>query len=391
MSLLPLAIDAALSAGLFPFVVRGLRSVRSIPTLVRPAPLAAADAPLVAIFVPARNEERSIERCVASLLAQDYPRDRLVVYAVDDRSTDRTPEILERLAAADSRLHVLHGTPLPAGWMGKCWALHQAAQQADPDARYLLFTDADTVHSPTMLSTVVHAADAASADLLSLGPDQELGSPAERVLLPGILGTIMASNGTIDEVNDPSRPDAAKAVGQFLLFRAEAYRAIGGHEAVRGEIVEDFALARLVKRRGYHLRLADGRGLVRTRMYTSAREIWDGFSKNAFDETQKQPGGAAAGLLLLPVLAIGPHLLSLLALRRVLAGGGPWAWLSLRVRLLQGGALLLTGRTMARYFGLPDRYALAQPVSGLFLWGILANSTWRTLSGRGVTWKGRTY
>jgi chlorobactene glucosyltransferase len=391
VSFLQLAIDVALSAGLFPFVWRGLRGIRAIPALPRPAPSAAAEAPPVAVFVPARNEERSIERCVASLLAQDYPRDRLVVYAVDDRSTDRTPAILECLAASDARLRVLHGAPLPDGWMGKCWALHQAAQQAAPAARYLLFTDADTVHSPAMLSTVVRAAEADADDLLSLGPDQELGSPAERILLPGILGVIMAAYGSIDEVNDPGRPDVAKAVGQFLLFRAEAYRAIGGHEAVRGEIVEDFALARLVKRRGYRLRLADGRGLVRTRMYTSAREIWDGFSKNAFDETQKQPGGAAAGLLLLPVLSVGPHLLSLLALRRVLAGGAGWARLSLLVRLLQTSALLLTGRATARYFGLPVRYALAQPISSLFLWGILANSTWRTQTGRGVTWKGRTY
>lgn len=389
---MPLLLFASLlSATLVAFVARALATFRAVAHVPRtPAP-AEGDAPGVTLFVPARDEERSIERCVRSLLAQDYPSDRVRVVVLDDRSTDATPAILARLARQDGRLTLLRGADPPPGWVGKCWALHQAAAHADPAACYYLFTDADTTHVPGMLSAAVRFADAHRADLLSLGPRQELRSLAERLLLPGILGAVMSSHGTVAEVNDPWRRDVAKAIGQFLLFRAEAYRAIGGHESVRDEIVEDFALARRIKGTGYRLVLADGRDLVRTRMYHSAREIWEGFSKNAFAEVRSSPGGAYGALAGLAALVVGPWLLSWEGLRRTRREGGARNRLLLWNGLVQVGVTLLLGRATARWFGLSWWYGLGQPLSGLFLWGILANSTWRTRSGRGVVWKGRTY
>ncbi len=388
--MLLLFLDTLLSAGIFPFTWAGIRALRTWVRVPPAAPPADDRAPFVTILVPARNEERSIERCVRSLLAQRYPRDRVRVLAIDDRSSDATPAILARLASEDDRLVVLHGQPLPAGWLGKCWALHQAARQADPRSSYLLCVDADTVHAPAMLAAVVRYTEQHQVALLSLVPDQELGSAAERLLLPTVFGVIGTAHGTLDEVNDPARPRVAKAVGQFLLFRADVYRALGGHEAVKDEIVEDFAFARRVKGTGFRLVLADGRQLVRTRMYHSAHEIWEGFSKNAFDEAQRHSGGALGGLISLPVLAVGPWLMSFLGARRVLRRGAPGDLLLLAQGLLQAFALLALGALSAQTFGLPARYGLAQPLSGLFLWGILANSTWRTLSGQGVVWKGRT-
>lgn len=389
---MPLLLFASLlSAGLVAFVARALATFRAVAHVPRtPAP-PASDAPGVTLFVPARDEERSIERCVRSLLAQDYPRDRVRVVVLDDRSTDATPTILARLAERDERLRVLRGSDPPAGWVGKCWALHQASAHAGPAARYFLFTDADTIHDPGMLSAAVGFAEAQGADLLSLGPRQELQSLAERLLLPGILGAAMTSHGTAAQVNDPRRPDLAKAIGQFLLFRAEAYHAIGGHESVHDEIVEDFALARRIKGTGHRLVLADGRDLVQTRMYHSAREIWDGFSKNAYNEARQGPGGAYGALVVLLAVVLGPWLLAWEGLRRTRREGGVRDRLLLWNGLLQIGATLLLGRATARWFGLSSWYALGQPLSGLFLWGILANSTWRTRSGRGVVWKGRTY
>jgi chlorobactene glucosyltransferase len=386
-----LAFDTLLSLGLFPFIWRAYRGLRGWARVPLAVPPPAEDAPRVTVLVPARNEERSIERCVGSLLVQDYPRHRLRAVVVDDRSTDATPRILARLAAGDERLRVVPGAELPAGWQGKCWALHQAARHADPESAYLLFTDADTVHEPRTLASVVRFADEQRLDLLSLGTGQELGSLAERLLLPTILAVVMNAGGSLSEVNDPARPDVAKANGQFMLFRAGSYRAVGGHEAVRDEIVEDFALARRAKHLGQRLLVADGRHLVRARMYRSTRELWEGFTKNAFEETQRRPGGALGGLLALPPMALGPYAATLLALRRLRRRGRLADAVVLGQGLLQTAGLLLLGRLAATALGLPARYALAQPLSSAFLWGILANSTWRTLSGRGVVWKGRTY
>jgi chlorobactene glucosyltransferase len=386
-----LVLDTLLSLGLFPLIWRAYRGFRDWVQVPLAAPPAAETAPRVTILVPARNEERSIERCVRSLLAQEYPRDRLRAIVVDDRSTDATPRILARLAAQDDRLTVVQGTELPPGWQGKCWALHQAAEQADSDSVYLLFTDADTVHEPRTLASVVRFADEHRLDLLSLGTGQELGSLAERLLLPTILAIVMNATGSLSEVNDSSRPDVAKANGQFILFRAASYRAVGSHAAVRDEIVEDFALARRAKHLGQRLVLADGRRLVRTRMYRSAGEMWEGFTKNAFKESQRQPGGALGGLLTLPLLALGPYAATFVALRRLLRRGRTADAMVLAQGLLQSAGLLLVGGLSATALGLPARYALGQPLSSVFLWGILANSTWRTLTGRGVAWKGRTY
>jgi chlorobactene glucosyltransferase len=386
-----LLFDTLLSLGLFPFIWRAYRGFRGWARVPLVGPPPAGAAPRVTILVPARNEARSIERCVRSLLAQDYPPERLHVVVADDRSTDATPRILARLAAEDGRLTVVRGTELPPGWQGKCWALHQAVQHADPESVYLLFTDADTVHEPRTLASVVRFADERRVDLLSLGTGQELGSLAERVLLPTILAVVVNASGSLSEVNDPTRPEVAKANGQFILFRAGSYRAVGGHAAVRAEIVEDFALARRAKHLGQRLLLADGRHLVRARMYRSARELWEGFTKNAFEETQRRPGGALGGLLTLPPLALGPYVATLVALRRLLRRGRLADALVLVQGLSQAAGLLLVSGLSATALGLPTRYALAQPLSSAFLWGILANSTWRTLSGRGVVWKGRTY
>ena len=386
-----LLLDTLLSAALFPFVLGGLRALRSWPRPPFAPPPSPESAPFVTICVPARDEERSIEACVRSLLGQDYPANRCEVVVVDDRSTDATPAILARLRAQDERLHVHQGAPLPNGWQGKCWALHQAVQCANPAATFLLFTDADTVHDPRMLSSVVSFAEDHGIDLLSLGPDQELGTESERVLLPMILALSVTANGTLAEVNDPTRVDVAKAVGQFILFRASAYGRIGGHEAVRAEIVEDFAIARVAKNSGCRLLLADGRHLVRTRMYRSAREIWDGLSKNTFDEVQRHPGGALVALLGLPLLAAAPYVLALVGAGRLRRRARPSDAMLLLQSKAQCLALLAVGRAAASAWHLPARYGLAQPIASLFLWGIMANSTWRNVSGRGVVWKGRTY
>lgn len=346
------------------------------------------DGPLVSIIVPARNEERVIERCVRSLLEQRYPSFEVIV--LDDRSTDRTGQILAELARSDARLRVVGGTPLPAGWVGKCWAAQQAAAAAR--GSWLLFVDADTRHRPLMLASAVAFAEAHRADLLSLGPYQELGSLAERALLPAIFGVILLGGGSLAQVNDPRHP-IAKANGQFMLFRADVYRRIGRHESVRDEIVEDFALARRIKGTGHRLLLVDGSDLVATRMYHSLGEIWEGFSKNAYLEARRHPAGLAIGLLVPWLVVALPPLLFSRVLRWRLRGR------SLnrvqRASLIQSGAqcalLLWFSLQLTRLLRLRPPWALTVPLGLLFFGLVMANSAARVLSGRGVTWKGRRY
>jgi chlorobactene glucosyltransferase len=378
--------------GLLTFVWRAYRSLAGWVRVPKSAPPSGGNAARVTVIVPARDEERSIERCVRSLLVQDYPVKRYRVVVMDDRSSDATPQILTRLAAAFPHLMVLHGTLLPAGWQGKCWAIHQAFEQGClPESEYVVFADADTAHEPHMLSSAVAYATRQRLDMLSVIPAQELGTMAEKLILPSLWAVLLSSNGTFDDVNDPRKVDIAKAVGHFIMFRVSAYQTLGGHEAVRGEIVEDFALARLAKRAGFHILLADGRELVRTRMYRSVGEIWQGYSKNAFDEAQKSPGGALAVLIALLFMAVGPWLTVAAGWIRYQKQGRDFDLALMVQGVLQVGASLLLGSVAARSTRLPAYYGLSQPLSLLFLWAILANSTWRNVSGQGVTWKGRTY
>ncbi|MCC7105941.1 MAG: glycosyltransferase [Chloroflexi bacterium] len=344
--------------------------------------------PLVSVIVPARNEARCIERCISSILAQRYPA--FEVIAIDDRSSDGTGEILARLARSDSLLRVISGEPLPPGWVGKCWAVYQAARQAKGE--WLLFVDADTTHRPHMLASAVGFALEHGADLLTLGPRQELGSFWERAILPAIFGAIMTVGGSMADVNNPQRR-VAKANGQFMLFRASSYWQLGGHEAVFDELVEDFAFARRVKGTGRRLIIADGSDLVSVRMYRSLREIWEGFGKNSYFEASREPGGIVAGILLPWLTCALPLLVGvILGLRRLL--GRPTHRLE-RVTAcqsaLQIGTVFVFGTQVVRVLALPMRWALTVPAGFIFLSAVLVGAAYRIATGRGVVWRGRVY
>ncbi len=216
---------------------RAVRQFGLYQTL-RPAPAGQDDLPDLAVIVPARNEAARIGRCLRGLLAQDYPTERLRIIVVDDNSTDGTAALVGRIAAEDARVVLIHGRPPPPGWAGKPHACAQGADAAG--AGRLCFLDADTVPRPALMRTAVLAARERGIDLLSLEPFQELGGFAERLIIPSGM-FLIAFTQDPSRVNDPTLPDAT-ANGQFLLFRREAYEAVGGFAAVRDEICEDRAL-----------------------------------------------------------------------------------------------------------------------------------------------------
>jgi chlorobactene glucosyltransferase len=233
--------------------------------------------PLVSILVPARNEENNIEKCVRSLLAQNYPSFEILV--LDDQSSDGTNAILAQLAISQPALQVLSGIPPPEGQAGKNWACSQLAQQAQGDL--LFFTDADTVHQPRTLGILVTALIGEQADLLTGFPRQQVVTWAERLLVPFFSWASLCFF-PLWLAYRLHQSALVVAVGQMMLFRREAYQMVGGHASLGTEIVDDIQLARKIKVAGLRWRVTHISDLITCRMYHGSQEAVNGFSKNLF-------------------------------------------------------------------------------------------------------------
>jgi chlorobactene glucosyltransferase len=343
------------------------------------------NAPLVSVIVPARDEARNIRRCVQALLDQSYPEIELIV--VDDRSRDGTSAILANLQAKNSRLTVVPGEHLPPGWAGKPHALIQGVSVAQ--GTWLCFVDADTFASPELIASAYAATQAKQADLLTLLTEQELGSFWEKVVLP-LIFTALSFGFPAHKVNDPLTPDAI-ANGQFILIKREVYQAVGGHTAVRARVDEDKALAEIVKRGGFRLVVADGRYLVRTRMYTSLPEIWEGFTKNIFLGLQDRLGLLTFGAAVAFLGALALPLWLLAGLFWIGAGGGLPAAIVTLEAILVWGYLIYKRIQAGRAFHLSTGYAFTLPLGAAIFAVMMFVSGFNVISGRGVTWKGRRY
>ena len=342
-----------------------------------------APAPLVSIIVPARNERRNIERCVTSILESDYPA--LEVIVVDDHSTDGTGEIARTLATSNARLRVIESPELPDGWFGKQWACATGAAVARGDL--LCFTDADTSHSPDLLTRAVNAMRSRQADLLSVAGSQEMGSFWERVIQPQIFFLLTMRYGSTERVSHAKRAEDVIANGQFLLVRREAYDAIGGHASVRDKVAEDLALAQCVFRAGRRLAVVLGPTQLSTRMYASLGELVEGWRKNVFaggrDAIPRQARALfPIALLIAPLAGIGPFVALLLCLAGMLSEAW-WVWSGVAVTATLCWWLVLYGYTTQ-----PRRYALAYPLGALVLLYIVVGAILRRDR---VAWKGRSY
>jgi chlorobactene glucosyltransferase len=348
--------------------------------------------PSVSIIVPARNEERNLPRLLPSLLRQRYPNYEIVV--VDDQSEDDTPRILARFASEDKRLKVVRGAKLPKGWLGKPHAMMQGAQKARGE--WLLFTDADTVHSPLSLSSSVAYALSHDVDLLSILPDYELLTPSERLLMPLAFLGIMSLYPAY-KVNDPASKIAI-ANGQYMLVRRDVYDEVGGAARVKDKIAEDLEFGKAVKADGYKLRLADGRHLMSVRMYTNFAEVWQGWSKNAVLSFRENPLSGVFSVIGLFSLAVMPLVLWNWAARiwRSAQWSGKRAdqiaadWVA-ALAAWNTGVPLIYRRRVDKMLGLPPGWTFTQPLGAAIFAAMMLYSFVRLAMGRGVTWKGRTY
>jgi chlorobactene glucosyltransferase len=388
-------------------IIYWLHNQYHLDVIVAPAP-PPPDAPLISICIPARNEERNIRRCVENLLAQDYPNFEVIV--LEDRSTDSTPEILRQLVLESNTsshpqgvllkrgqsqertptLHIINGSELPADWAGKPHALYQASAAARGE--WLCFVDADTFLSPTTLSACYVKAIETKADMFTIMTFQIMGSFWEKVVMPLVM-TALSVGFSPRKVNDPGRRDAI-ANGQFILIKRPVYEAIGGHESVKDQIVEDKAISEQVKWNGFRLIVADGMHVARTRMYTSLPEMWEGWTKNIYLGLRDQPSLLWLGVFGAFVALVAALFLPVWPLLGILWYRQSSSWMAATV-ILQSLCLwiylIYVRARVAQKMEISRGYAFTTPLGAAVFAAMMITSAVRVLSGKGVVWKGRVY
>jgi chlorobactene glucosyltransferase len=377
-----LIIDALLGAqSVFIFLFAGyeyltLMHFPSLPTDARDSP----DSPLVSIILPVRNQATTVAECVRSLVGLSYPNKEIII--VNGGSTDGTKD---QIASFSEQVTLVEEEPLRSGWVGKNWACHLGYKRSRGEL--LLFTDGDSVHATDSLTRAVNYLQAEKGDLITLAPATILRSFWEKLLQPPIFLLIMILVGG-KLVNNDDRGNAI-GNGQYMLFRRAAYEKIGGHAAVRDKIVEDYTLARLLKKQGGRLRFVTAQDALGVRMYASLSEIWRGWRKNFYTVSEKHMLRKALTrivlmftFLVLPfaVLGYGLILATTNPLNPYLVAG---AFMSF---LLWLGIVILD-----RSISVSSAYALLFPVAILVYICIGIDSTLRGSLGYGFSWKGRVY
>jgi len=342
-------------------------------------------APHVSVIIPARDEAHNIARCLRSVLASTYRE--LDVVVVDDQSTDGTGDLARAAAGGDPRVRVIVPAPLPEGWFGKSWACASGAGVTTGEL--LLFIDADTSLSPDLVVRLVNARATRSADLISVGGRQELGSFWERVVQPQVFTMLLVRYGGTERVGSSRRASDKIANGQCILVRRDVYASVGGHAAVRDKVAEDLMLAQTVFRAGKRVSLVLGLDQLSTRMYTSLRELAQGWGKNIYAAgADTLPIGGLGGRILLPVLLLAPMVLVLIPpVMTILTLGGlvdisPVPPAAATLVLMMGWGLIYAA------FGVSLLFGVLYPVGATVLLYIVIMAIAR---GRRVVWKGRSY
>jgi dolichol-phosphate mannosyltransferase len=357
------AFTSAQAAAAAVVLARFARGRRRRPPLTAGPAVPAPDA-AISVVVPARDEATRLMPCLEGLRGDPDVAELLVV---DDRSSDATAEV-----ASAGGARVLPGAPLPAGWAGKAWALHQGTGAASGE--WILFLDADTRPRPGLARALVALALAEDADLVSAGPRFLCHGAAERLLHPAMAATIAYRAGPSDVPGRQPSPARAIVNGQCLLVRRRAFAAWGGWERVRGHLTEDVALARALRGDGRRVAFADAADLLDVRMYEGARETWSGWGRSLMGPDVNGPLRQAEDLAVLWLALALP--LPRVLLRR----GTPLDLLLLAVRLGITAALARSYRPRGAPFWLSPLADV--PVMGRLTWSVLRPDR---------TWRGRTY
>jgi glycosyltransferase involved in cell wall biosynthesis len=359
--------------------ITAARGLPSIPNLLDPQHnLTPAGNPTITVIVPARNESADITDTLESLLNQDYPN--LQILAVDDRSTDATGAIMDSLAAQNpTKLHILHVTELPAGWLGKTHAMALAARHAisihQPD--YLLFTDADVIFRREAIRRSLAQAVATQADHFVTFPTPLVKSMGEGMLL-GYLQVIGLWATRPWRASDPKSIRDSVGIGAFNLLRTPAYQQLGGFDALRMEILEDLTLARHIKLAGLRQRVAVAPGLVTFHWASGTTGLINVMTKNLFAVFRFRISLVVLSCLWLTFFCLGP--IAFLAL--------PETRTPAILTLLSIAALYALS---SRHSRISPWYAILFPAgAALFVYSLI-RSAFTTLKHGGVTWRGTFY
>lgn len=340
-------------------------------------PATPAGNPRVSIIVPARNEEDTLEPALTRLLLLDY--DNYEIIAVNDRSTDRTGEIMERIAAgpqARGRLRVIHVQALPSGWMGKTHAMWTAANHASGD--WLLFTDADVLFKPDALRRAVAYAEADAADHLVLLPRMIMKRPGEKMMI-AFFQTLFVFGHRPWKVADPNTKDHM-GVGAFNMVRRRVYDAIGTYQRLRMEVLDDMKLGKVIKESGYAQRNVFGDDLISIRWARGAAGVMRNLTKNSFAIMSFQWPRTVLSCGALLFLNLWPFI------GAALAHG--WARLPYAIALLLMFSIYVG---MSLRSAVPPYYFVLHPVSTILFSYTMLRSMMLALGQRGVTWRGTFY
>ena len=400
VSLICLVLTASSCLGLLILWVGLMRVFQQAPQLNPSVPNLPVDAEVVdgegislTVVIPVFNESLNIRRSLRSVFQSLPPCGNWHVVVVDDMSTDSTADMAQECAKQMDQLNrftLIQAGPRPANerWVGKNWACSKAMEQLK--SSWVLFIDADVELRPTALRRALVQAIDERADLFSVAPRLVCTCLAEWMVQP-IMASLLGLGFPIVEANDPSS-DVAFAAGPFMLFRRSAYDAIGGHRALAGEVVEDLALARTIKTSGFRLRYVLGLDAVDLQMYPNLSALWEGWTKNWFLGLDRNiPKALAAGGVVVLMFASPWILLPTCAVLAVVLLG-PTVMI-VASSLLAAMALVL--QIVLRFwiqdrFGVPVRFWWLMGAGGLLVGAIAPVSVWRSITGRGWTWKGRS-
>jgi glycosyltransferase involved in cell wall biosynthesis len=337
-------------------------------------PLTESDAPSVSFVIAACNEERSIESALTSVLRQDYPTYEVIV--VNDRSTDKTGEILERLAAGNSRLRVLSVERLPPGWLGKNYALHQGALRAS--GSLVVFSDADIVMHPSVLGRTVRYLLDKDLDHLAVPPRVVLRGFLLNLFLPafGLLFVLYAQPW---KAKDP-KSSKHIGIGAYNLVRTAVYRAIGGHERIAMRPDDDMKLGKLIKLQGYRQDLVLGTKRLSVEWYANFRELIEGLMKNMFAGVEYSVSKAIMGSIVQFLVNVWPFLALLVT------SGWPRV-----LNILIIVAIYSVLFSNSERLGIRRPYILGFPLAILMFIYILLRSMVLTLRNDGINWRGTHY
>lgn len=378
-----IALIAALPWGLMALIT-AIR-FRHSTSLADESADAPADAPLVSVVIPARNEERNIERCMRSVLGATYPRLEAIV--VDDHSSDATGDLARRIASEDSRVRVIDNPDLPEGWFGKQWACETGARESNGEI--ILFADADTKQSSDLVTRSVNMMRRRNADLFSVAGKQELGSFWELVVQPQVFGMLAIRYGGTESVSKSRFVSSKIANGQCLFVQRDAYEELGRHALVKSHVADDMMMAQRFFARGKNVVIAEGFDQLSTRMYTSLGELVRGWGKNVFAGGIDSIPGGRLGRLFFPFLLLSAPVSGLLPALILLAS----VFLRIPEPLFVWGAatqIFLLAWWAFVYWRIKRSplYALLSPLGAAVVFYIFLRAVMR---GRRVTWKDREY